>query len=86
MLIVPENTFWQNFVVNVHFNRNNSFLWNLNHFSYDQDKQVAIVPTVTNCERGLEMNPRCQPNFEKDKKHTTSFVQNNFNRCTKKYQ
>ena len=33
-----------------------------------------------------KLNPRCQPNFEKDKKHTTSFVQNNFNQCTKKYQ
>ena len=40
---------------------------------------------VTNCDSGMETNPRCQPNFEKDK-YTTSFEQNKFNLCTKKYQ
>ena len=49
-------------------------LWNLQYLA------------VTNCDSGLEMNPRCQPNIEKDKKHPTSFVHNNFNQCSKKYQ
>ena len=59
---------------------------NVKIYSYDftiYDKETC---SVTNCDSGMEMNPRCQPNFEKDMKDPTSFVQNNFNRCTKKYQ
>ena len=42
--------------------------------------------SVSKSDIGMEADPNCPPNLEKDKDYTASSVQNKFNCCTRSYQ